>query len=114
MTLYEKINNLCKENKITGKELGEKLGLKKSPLTDWKNQKSKPTVEQIISICELFAISSDYLLFGTKLNDSISKEEKEIISAYNHAAPAIQDAVKKLLDITETAENEKSSISKTG
>ena len=109
MSLYERINILCKENKITGKELGEKLGLKKSPLTDWKNQKSKPTVEQIISICEMFAISSDYLLFGKTINEN---EEREIIEAYKHAAPAIQEAVKKLLDITE--ENEKSSISKIG
>lgn len=47
MSTYERINILCKENHITGKEIGEKLGLKKSPLTDWKNNKSKPTIDQI-------------------------------------------------------------------
>lgn len=47
MSTYERINFLCKENHITGKEIGEKLGLKKSPLTDWKNNKSKPTIDQI-------------------------------------------------------------------
>ena len=29
MSTYERINFLCKENHITGKEIGEKLGLKK-------------------------------------------------------------------------------------
>ena len=62
MNLYERINLLCKEKGITGKELGEKLGLKKSPLTDWKNRKSKPTVDQIIMMCEIFATSADYML----------------------------------------------------
>ena len=41
MSTYERINFLCKENHITGKEIGEKLGLKKSPLTDWKNNQNQ-------------------------------------------------------------------------
>lgn len=112
MTLYDRINILCKENELTGKELGEKLGLKKSPLTDWKNKKSKPTVDQIIMICEIFAISADSLLFENKKDNTFNKDEQEIITAYNNAAPAIQEAVKKLLDISE--KNEKSSACKIG
>ena len=49
MSTYERINFLCKENHITGKEIGEKLGLKKSPLTDWKNNKSNPTKKELLS-----------------------------------------------------------------
>ena len=112
MTLSERINLLCKENEITGKELGEKLGLKKSPLTDWKNQKSKPTVDQIITMCEIFAISADYLLFGKNASDLTNEEEKEIIIAYSNAVPAIQEAVRKLLDVTN--KTEKSSDLKIG
>ena len=112
MNLYERINLLCKEKGITGKELGEKLGLKKSPLTDWKNKKSKPTVEQIIMMCEIFATSTDYLLLGRNINDLTKEEEKEIIIAYKQAAPAIQEAVRKLLDVPE--KNEKSSDLKIG
>ena len=112
MNLYERINLLCKEKGITGKKLGEKLGLKKSPLTDWKNQKSKPTVDQIIMMCEIFATSTDYLLLGRNINDLTKEEEKEIIIAYKQAAPAIQEAVRKLLDVPE--KNEKSSDLKIG
>ena len=36
--LYERIVKETNKLGITGKELGEKLGLKKSPLTDWKNK----------------------------------------------------------------------------
>ena len=93
MNLYERINLLCKEKEITGKELGEKLGLKKSPLTDWKNQKSKPTVDQIIMMCEIFATSADYLLLERNASD-LTKEESEIIQAYKKADARTQEIVK--------------------
>ena len=60
--LAKRIEEITKKNSLTGKELGEKLGLKKTPITDWKNGKAKPTLEQIIKICDIFAISSDELL----------------------------------------------------
>lgn len=109
--LYERINLLCKENGITGKELGEKLGLKKSPLTDWKNKKSKPTIDQIITICEIFAVSANYLLFGKEINN-LTQEEQKIIDAYRQADPAEQNVIRKILDIPENIE--KSSNSKIG
>lgn len=74
--LYDRIVEQTKRLNITGKELGELLGLKKSPLTDWKNNKSNPTIEQIKKLCEIFAISSDYLLLG-KIQDSQNLTENE-------------------------------------
>ena len=94
MSTYERINILCKENHITGKEIGEKLGLKKSPLTDWKNNKSKPTIDQIKIICEIFAVSADYILFGKNTDESLTKEENEIIQAYKKADTRTQEIVK--------------------
>lgn len=94
MSTYERINFLCKENHITGKEIGEKLGLKKSPLTDWKNNKSKPTIDQIKTICEIFAVSADYILFGKDADESLTKEESEVIQAYKKADARTQEIVK--------------------
>lgn len=112
MGIYERILELCKVNNLTGIELGQKLGLKKSPLTDWKNQKAKPTVEQIITMCEIFAISSEYILFGKELKQ-LTEEEQRLIDAYRKADPAMQGAARKLLDVSET-EQERSSTSRTG
>ena len=63
-TLFSRILDITKQYNLSGIEFGKIIGLGKSPLTDWKNGKSKPTLDQIIKICEYFAISSDYLLFG--------------------------------------------------
>ena len=94
MSTYERINFLCKENHITGKEIGEKLGLKKSPLTDWKNNKSKPTIDQIKTICEIFAVSADYILFGKDADENLAKEESEVIQACKKADARTQEIVK--------------------
>ena len=77
--LTKRIEQLTKEKGLTGKELGNLLNLKKSPLTDWKNGKSKPTLEQLIKICEIFEMSSDELL-GLKCE--YTEDEKNLIKYY--------------------------------
>ena len=78
MEIYDRINQLLKENELSGIKLGEMLGLKKSPLTDWKNGKSKPTLEQVLRICDIFAISCDWLLRGTEDNKSVLNENQTL------------------------------------
>lgn len=90
-SLYERILEQTERLDITGKQLGELLGLKKSPLTDWKNHKSNPTLDQLVLMCDIFAISSDYLLFGkdngvTKTNHLSSEKKISIITAENLSA----------------------------
>lgn len=81
-----------KKNNIKGTEIAKMLELKKSPLTDWKNGHSKPTIEQLIIICEKLALSLDEI---TGLNKS------EIQTAYEKADEGTKAAVRKLLDIEE-------------
>jgi transcriptional regulator with XRE-family HTH domain len=78
----ERIREFCLNNNISGVEIGKILGLKKSPLTDWKNGKSKPTLEQFAIICEYYAISSDYLLFGKILEDNLTPDESTLLNNF--------------------------------
>lgn len=79
--LYERIVEQTQKMNITGKELGILLGLKKSPLTDWKNGKSNPTLEQFGKMCEIFAISPEWLLTGKEYAE-LSPEEQLLIEYY--------------------------------
>ena len=91
--IIKKLLEYFKKNNIKGTEIAEILGLKKSPLTDWKNGHSKPTIEQLIIICEKLALSLDEL---TGL-----KQE-----AYNAADPGTQAAIRKLLDIKDQEQSQ--------
>ena len=95
--IIRKLLEYFKENKIKGTEIAEILGLKKSPLTDWKNGHSKPTIEQLIIICKKLALSLDEL---TGLN------KNDIQTAYNKADPGTKAAVRKLLDIPEPEQSQ--------
>lgn len=81
LELYDRILEQTTRLGLTGKELGSLLGLKKSPLTDWKNHKSTPTLEQLAKMCEIFAVSSDYLLFGK--TDNLSNNESILLENFN-------------------------------
>lgn len=82
-TLVRKIEEIAKTKGIKGTQLGRILGLKKSPLTDWRNGHSKPTLEQIIKICDFFAITPNELL-GINNDNSyfLSEEERQIIDYF--------------------------------
>lgn len=111
--LAQKIEQLTKEKGITGKELGIMLNLKKSPLTDWKNGKAKPTLEQIIKICDIFGISSDELL-DIKSNNILSEQEKQLLNYFRQCSDGnkliILNAAQGLMESKE----EKSSTLKIG
>lgn len=83
-TVTSTIIEICKKNNISGVELGKILNLKKSPLTDWKNGVSKPTLEHIIIICNHFSISPNEI-FNYHLADftqNLSNENKAELQNY--------------------------------
>lgn len=84
-SVYLRIKEKTEEKGISGKELGALLGLKKSPLTDWKNEKSCPTLEQLKKMCDIFATSADYLLLGkTPSNNSDLSKTDRLLLDYFH------------------------------
>lgn len=110
--IYERILDQTKKLGINGKELGELLGLKKSPLTDWKNKKSNPTLEQLTKMCEIFAISSDYLIFG---HNNLTENEKELLQHFQKLPDREQiKFIGRIEDAAARYQEEKSSTSKIG
>lgn len=94
--LYKRILDEAKKNGLNGDKIGSLLGLKKSPLTDWKNGHSIPTTEQIIKLCEILAVSSDYLLFGTTNN--LSTDENELITNYQRLSDQDKQEVLNIIE----------------
>lgn len=96
--MYARISAECAKIGITGNEFGKKLNLKKSPLTDWKNKKSKPTLEQIIKMCEIFATSADYLLFGI-MGNILNASETQMLLKYRNLTENDQEEILAIMDL---------------
>lgn len=62
MTMGEKILNMRKARGWSQEELAEKVGVTRQAVSRWESDSAKPDAERIVSICDLFGISADYLL----------------------------------------------------
>lgn len=82
MDMIDRLLKTLKYKGITGTQVAQILSLKKTPLTDWKNRHSKPTLDQIILLCEHLALSADSILLGKENISNISESEKQLIENY--------------------------------
>ena len=64
MTLGERIYGFRKRAGITQEELAEKLGVSRQAVSKWESDAAFPETEKIKSLCEIFSVSADELLFG--------------------------------------------------
>ncbi|QJT71662.1 HTH XRE-family transcriptional regulator [Psychrobacillus phage Spoks] len=79
MTTFDRLKNLCEEQKISIVELEEKLGFGRNSLYGWK--KKIPNGANLEKVADYFGISVDYLLGRTdkkRYYDLTEKDEQEI------------------------------------
>ena len=74
MSLGERLYELRKKKGLSQEEVAEKLNVTRQSVSKWETDESKPDFDKIVPICELYEISTNELLSGTKEE----KEEKEV------------------------------------
>ena len=62
MTLGNKIKQLRNEHNMTQPDLANKLGVTVRTVAYYENDERQPKKDTILKICELFKVSTDYLL----------------------------------------------------
>lgn len=68
MDLSEKLLNLRKANGLTQEQLAEKTGVSRQSVSKWESGQSVPELDKIVVLCELFNVSTDYLLKPTEID----------------------------------------------
>ena len=58
----ERIKELRKERNMTQRALGEAIGVDFRTVSFWETERYEPNITQIIKLCKLFQVESDYLL----------------------------------------------------
>ncbi|MCL2485912.1 MAG: helix-turn-helix domain-containing protein [Endomicrobia bacterium] len=97
-----------KKRNITQKYLASMLGVQDNTVSQWENCVNSIDVEVIFKICDILKISANDI-FGKYSNaktDNITERDRDLIDTYKKA-PAMQEAVDKLLGIDkdDTTEN---------
>ena len=93
MTLYERIDELAKKQKISVFDLSLKLGMGRNAIYQWK--KSVPNVEAVQKVADYFNVSVDYLLDRadnkSQKNDLDTKLERMMDNAMSYDGKPISD-----------------------
>ena len=91
LELLDRIETLYKAKGWTAKQFGLEIGLKKSPMNDWRDSKATPTLEQAYKICEIFEVNPDWLLTGKgemfateKQGRLVVMENQILVPVYKH------------------------------
>ncbi len=100
MTIGAKIQNLRKQRGMSQEQLAEALGVSRQAVSKWEAEQSVPDIDKIISICDYFGVTTDYILRNAELPQSEQQSELVPQNTYNISEPEAKE---------ENAENQKKS-----
>ena len=78
MNLNDKLLNLRKKYGMSQEEVANKLNVSRQTISKWETGESKPDIDKIMPICELYKITPDELLTGNRSNtEPITNNKKK-------------------------------------
>ena len=66
MTIADRILKLRKEAGLSQEALAEKLGVSRQSVSKWETGNVMPDLDKVVAMCDMFSVSTDYLLKGTE------------------------------------------------
>ena len=64
MNIADRIQCLRKNKGLSQEELADKVGVSRQAVSKWESEQSTPDIEKIFILCELFEVTTDYILKG--------------------------------------------------
>ena len=62
MDFAERLKKIRKESGLTQKQVYEKLGISANGYASYEQGRTEPSIHTLITLCEIFDVSADYLL----------------------------------------------------
>lgn len=78
MDIGERLLDLRKSKNLSQEEVAYKLSVSRQTISKWETNQSSPDFDKILPLCDLYGVSTDYLLTGRKESrDNNLKENLE-------------------------------------
>ena len=94
MTVGEKIQLYRKQIGLSQEELGQKMLVSRQTVSLWEMDKTLPTVDNLIRLKEIFAVTVDDLLNASEPIPQTKNEPKEAY-VFQYDKPSLQEVFKK-------------------
>lgn len=69
-TLSERLIYLRKKNKLSQTAVAKRIGVTSSLISAYEKQERKPSIDTLISLADIYNVSTDYILGRTYRDDS--------------------------------------------
>lgn len=97
----EALRRLRREKGISMKELGKKIGVAESTISQYETGKREPDFETLLKLGEFFNVSVDYLLRGEQYHEKTpaltSKDERDISKKLEEALSQLESSQEGLM-----------------
>lgn len=97
----EALRRLRREKGISMKELGKKIGVAESTISQYETGKREPDFETLLKLGEFFNVSVDYLLRGEKYHEKTpaltAKDERDISKKLEEALSQLESSQEGLM-----------------
>ena len=94
----KRISLYRKQNKMSQKQLADKIGVSNSRVSNWEHGLNRPDVDLLAGICIALNVSPSELLDIHLDNNELTAHDKKLIQAYHDHAD-LQHAVNILLGL---------------
>jgi len=104
MNFGERLRTARKIAKLNQEELGEKIGVTKSSVSNYEKCITNPSIEVVYKICEVLGVDANYLFQDSivrqnSLFDTFSKDTLEVILAYENSDLSVKNGVRRFLGL---------------
>ena len=96
MDVNKRIEELRLQKGLSIYELTVKSDLSENTIYHWHKNKSKPSLNGIISVCKALEISVEEF-FNPKTKDALTKRETELVELFSNCPVEEQDAILTIL-----------------
>lgn len=96
MRIGKIIQQLREEHDMLQSDLARQLGLGRTTISNYENNYSYPDLDTLISLSQLFDVSTDFLLGISNIrnkSDKSTEEEAKILNYYKRLNPENQDYI---------------------
>ena len=102
LPLYERIDNLCKENNTNITRMCKSAGVQRSALSDFKSGKNKTiSFSNLQKIADYFNMTVDELVNGKKSPDSMSEDDELNEYLFSKTKGATKEELEKVIKMIE-------------
>ena len=77
MSIAERILTLRKSKGMSQEQLAEAVGVSRQAVSKWESEQASPDPEKIITMSEIFGVTTDYLLKGIEPEKEAEKKTEE-------------------------------------